>query len=65
MLPQITVTVTPGLPPLLAGESYECFFAAASGTLFFTNAVEITANTQYRCDLTGVIPDFQGARLGI
>ena len=66
MLPQITVTVTPGLPPPLDGESYECYFATAGGESFFvTEAVEIMSNTQYMCDLTQVtIPPFQGASLG-
>ena len=65
MLPQITVTVTPGLPPPLDGESYECYFETAGGETFFTEAVEIMTNTEYTCDLTqATIPSFQGASLG-
>ena len=65
MLPQITVTVTPGLPPPLDGESYECYFATDGGDSFFIDAVEIVNNTQYMCDLTQTtIPSFQGASLG-
>ena len=65
MLPQITVTVTPGLPPPLERESYECYFETAGGLSFLTEAVESVTNTQYVCDLTlGMIPPFQGTSLG-
>ena len=56
--------MTPGLPPPLDGESYECYFTAADGTSFFTDAVEVMTNTQYVCNITEVVPDFQGASLG-
>ena len=65
MPPQITVTVTPGLPPPLDGESYECYFTAADGTPFSTDALEVMTNTTYVCNITEVVPDFQGASLGM
>ena len=56
--------MTPDLPPPLDGESYECYFTVADDTPFFTDAVQVMTNTQYVCNLTEVVPDFQGASLG-
>ena len=64
---QVTVTVSsPGLPPLLDGESYRCHFreSGGGGIEFTTEATEVTNNTVYTCDLNGTIPAFSGVKLG-
>ena len=63
---QLSVTVTPGLPPLLTNESYQCQFADSEGLRVITvDAEEITPNTAYQCNITGRrIPTFTGVQLG-
>ena len=63
---QLSVTVTPGLPPLLTNESYQCQFADNEGLRVITvDAEEITPNTAYQCNITGRrIPTFTGVQLG-
>ena len=62
---QPTVTVTPGLPPLLTNESYQCQFADRERPRMITvDAEEVTPNTAYQCNITGRIPPFTGVQLG-
>ena len=63
---QLCVTVTPGLPPLLVNESYQCQFADREGLRVITvDAEEVTPNTAYQCNITGRrIPTFTGVQLG-
>ena len=62
---QLSVTVTPGLPPLLTNESYQCQFADREGLRMITvDAEEVTPNTAYQCNITGRIPTFTGVQLG-
>ena len=63
---QLSVTVTPGLPPLLTNESYQCQFADREGLRVITvDAEEVTPNTVYQCNITGRrIPTFTGVQLG-
>ena len=62
---QLSVTVTPGLPPLLTNESYQCRFADRDRlTVITVDAEEVTPNTAYQCNITGRIPTFTGVQLG-
>ena len=61
---QLSVTVIPGLPPLLINESYQCQFADREGRVVTVNAEEVTPNTTYQCNLTGRTPSFTGALIG-
>ena len=62
---QLIVTVTLGLPPLLANESYQCQLADRERLRVITvNAEEVTPNTTYQCNITGRIPTFTGVQLG-
>ena len=62
---KLSVTVTPGLPPLLTSESYQCQFADIEGLSVITvDAEEVTANTAYQCNITGRIPTLSGVQLG-
>ena len=62
---QLSVTVTPGLPPLLTNESYQCQFADRGRMRVITvDAEEVTPNTVYQCNITGRIPTFTGVQLG-
>ena len=62
---QLSVTVTPGLPPLLTNESYQCQFADRERLRVITvDAEEVTPNTTYQCNITGRIPTFTGVQLG-
>ena len=62
---QPTVTVLPGLPPLLTNESYQCQFVDREGLrLIAVDAEEVTPNTTYQCNITGRIPPFTGVQLG-
>ena len=62
---QLSVTVTPGLPPLLTNESYRCQFADREGLRVITvDAAEVTPNTVHQCNITGRIPTFTGVQLG-
>ena len=59
------MTVTPGLPPLLTNESYQCWFADRERLRLITvDAEEVTPNTVYQCNITGRIPPFTGVQLG-
>ena len=59
------MTVTPGLPPMLTNESYQCQFADSEGLMVITvDAEEVTPNTAYQCNITGRIPTFTGVQLG-
>ena len=59
------MTVTPGLPPLLTNESYQCQFADRERQrVIRVDAEEVTANTAYQCNITGRIPNFTGVQLG-
>jgi len=61
---QLRVTVTPGLPPLLTNESYQCQFTDREGLRVITvDAEEVTPNTAYQCNITDRIPTFTGAQL--
>ena len=57
---------SPGLPPLLVGESYLCHFRERGdgGIEFTTEVTEVTNNVVYTCDLNGTIPAFSGVKLG-
>ena len=62
---QPTVTVLPGLPPLLTNESYQCQFVDREGLRVITvDAEEVTPNTAYQCNITDRIPTFNGVQLG-
>ena len=62
---QLSVTVSPGLPPLLMNESYQCQFADREGLRVITvDAEEVTPNTAYQCNITKRIPTFTGVQLG-
>ena len=62
---QLSVTVTPGLPPLLTNESSRCQFTDREGQRMITvDAEEVTPNTAYQCNITGRIPIFTGVQLG-
>ena len=62
---QLSVTVTPGLPPLLISESYQCRFADRDRLRVITvDAEEVTPNTAYQCNITGRIPTFTDVQLG-
>ena len=63
---QLSVTVTPGLPPLLMNESYQCRFADGEGLRMITvDAEVVTPNTAYQCNITSErIPTFTGVQLG-
>ena len=62
---QLSVIVTPGLPPLLTNESYRCQFADREGLRVITvDAEEVTPNTAYQCNITERIPPFTGVQLG-
>ena len=62
---QPTVTVLPGLPPLLTNESYQCQFVDREGLKVITvDAKEITPNTVYQCNITDRIHTFTGVQLG-
>ena len=63
---QLSVTVTPGLPPLLTNESYQCQFADRGRLRVITvDAEEVTPNTVYQCNITGRrVPTFTGVQLG-
>ena len=62
---QLTVTVTPGLPPLLPNESYWCRFADGGGGRMITvDADEVTPNTEYTCNISERVPPFTGVQLG-
>ena len=59
------MTATPGLPPLLTNESYQCQFADRERQRVITvGAEEVTPNTAYQCNITGRIPTFTGVQLG-
>jgi len=59
------VTVTPELPQLLPGESYQCLFTDSNGSLlFFTDATVQIPNTVYGCNLTGRVPNIEEISLG-
>ena len=59
------MTVTPGLPPLLTNESYQCQFTDRDRLKVITvDAEEVTPNTAYQCNITGRIPTFTGVQLG-
>ena len=67
VIPQLSVTVTPGLPPLLTNESYQCRFADREGLRVITvDAEEVTPNTTtaYQCNITGRTPIFTDVQLG-
>ena len=60
------MTVTPGLPPLLTNESYQCQFVDRERVRVITvDAEEVTPNTVYQCNITGRIPTFTGVQLGM
>ena len=62
---QLRVTVTPGLPPLLTNESYQCQFTDRDRlTVITVDTEEVTPNTAYQCSITGRIPTFTGVQLG-
>ena len=62
---QPTVTVLPGLPPLLTNGRYQCQFADRGRLRVITvDAEEVTPNTVYQCNITGRIPTFTGVQLG-
>ena len=62
---QLSVIVTPGLPPLLTSESYQCQFVDRERLRVITvDAEEVTSNTSYQCNITGRIPTFTGVQLG-
>ena len=61
---KLSVTVTPGLPPLLTSERYQCQFADIEGlSLTTVDAEEVTANTAYQCNITGRVLTFTGVQL--
>jgi len=61
---QFTVTVTPGLPPLLPGESFSCCFADSEGQLPTIRVEAVVANhTTFTCNITA--PNFSGVQLGM
>ena len=62
---QLRVTVTPGLPPLLTNDSYQCQFADRGRLRVITvDAEEVTPNIVYQCNITDRIPPFTGVQLG-
>ena len=63
---QLSVTVTPRLPPLLTNESYQCQLADGERLRAITvDAEEVIPNTVYQCNITGRrIPTFTGVQLG-
>ena len=62
---QLSVTVIPGLPPLLTSEIYQCQFADRGRLSVITvDAEEVTPNTAYQCNITWRIPTFNGIQLG-
>ena len=60
--------VTPGLPPPLvaSGESYLCHFRESCGVIeFTTDAIVLSPNMVYSCDVNGAVPGFSGIELGM
>ena len=60
--PQLTVTLTSGLPSLLAGETFSCHMADNEGRFppIIVPAVEVTPGTVFSCNITGMVPDYAG-----
>ncbi|XP_064398643.1 plexin-A2-like isoform X2 [Halichondria panicea] len=59
----LTVALTsPGLPFLLAGETFSCHLADSEGRFppITVPAVEVTQGTVYNCSITGMVPDYHG-----
>ena len=67
VLLQLSVSVSsPGLPVTLPNETYQCHFQNEEMALsFVVPAEEVTANTNYSCNITGQIPAFNGVKAGI
>ena len=67
VLLQLSVSVSsPGLPVTLLNEMYQCHFQNEEMALsFVVPAEEVTANTNYNCNITGQIPAFNGVKAGI
>lgn len=63
---QLTVSVSsPGLPMTLQNEAYECHFHNKEmGLSFVVPTEEITANTEYTCNINGQVPTFSGIKAG-
>ena len=67
VLLQLSVSVSsPGLPVTLPNEMYQCHFQNEEMALsFVVPAEEVTANTNYSCNIIGQIPAFNGVKAGI
>ena len=62
VLLQLNVTVEPGLPEDL---TYNCSFSATGENLpVVVPAVELVANTQYQCDITGSVTALDSVQQG-
>ena len=56
----------PGLPANLAGETYSCHLADSLGRFNITvPAMEVTPGTNYTCNITNRVPDYQGVQAGM
>ena len=54
-----------GLPTKLGDETYSCHFEDSLGRFNITvPAMEVIPNTNYTCNITNQVPDYQGVQAG-
>ena len=58
---------SPGLPAPLSGESFSCHLADSEDRFppIVVPALEISPSTEFSCDITGLVPDYQGVTAGV
>ena len=63
---QLSVSVGgPGLPAKLRNETYSCYLEESLGRFNITvPAVEVNPSTDYTCNITNRVPDYEGIQAG-
>ena len=63
---QLNVSVGgPGLPIIVEDETYSCHLEDSMGRFNITvPAMEVTPRTEYSCNITNRVPDYQGVQAG-
>ena len=58
---------SPGLPAPLSGESFSCHLADSEDRFppIVVPALEISPSTEFSCNITGLVPDYQGVTAGV